>query len=942
MRGEVIALDVETTGLDVDNDVIIEIGIVRCLEDDILERYDTFVKPLDVHGDPMEIPPNITDLTGIAPEDVANAPTFAEIKPRLLEMIGDRPIIAHNTDFDLAILGKKRYGIGIGNPAIDTLDLASVLLPTSTRYKLGVLAEMLDIPLAAHQALDDAIATWMLYRRLWQMLFDLPMELLEEILEHAEGFDWHATIAIADAYELRKANGEVSSGRLNFENAFQPLARENTHPALNPVDEPTPLDIPTIAASISAGGTLAQNMPEYEVRDSQVAMLQMVAKSLNTDSHLMIEAPTGTGKSLAYLLPAVHWALQNGERVVIATHTINLQEQLLQKDLPLIREKLGVDFRAVIMKGRGHYLCPRRLETLRRRKPTQVDEIRVLSKILVWLHQGGSGDRAEINVRGPVEGGFWMRVSAQDEGCSFYTCEQRMKGVCPFFKAHQQAESAHVLIVNHALLFSDITSQNRVLPPYQYLIVDEAHHLEDSVTDALAIRLDKYGIIRRLYDLGNIQQGVLGDILRSLRQAGVPPKFIDRLKDYSQTVSAGLQEMRDVVEAFIEHLARVLADHQARQNDPNENLFRLDPMVRNQPQWSSVERGWKRLQDYISGIRTAIEAINNALTQRLGEDVQAGIEHFDNLVSSLTAAIDFLTDIERQLDEFVMIPNPNGIYWVERRESDIILMSAPQYIGNIVRDHLWEKKRSVILTSATLRAGDDFDYIQERLGAEDINHVSLTSPFDYRTSTLVYLPSDIPEPAQREEYQIALEKGIVELAKVTGGRMLCLFTSTAQLRETSANVASQVAGMGIEVFEQGTASSRQALLDGFKETSKAILMGTKSFWEGVDIPGEDLSVVVIARLPFSVPSDPVFAARAEIYGEDSFSHYSLPDAILRFRQGFGRLIRRKDDRGVVVIFDKRIISKRYGKNFLDSLPEVTIQRGTLAKLPHATKQWLKL
>jgi DNA polymerase-3 subunit epsilon/ATP-dependent DNA helicase DinG len=595
-----------------------------------------------------------------------------------------------------------------------------------------------------------------------------------------------------------------------------------------------------------------------------------------------------------------------------------------------------------MMKGRHHYLCPRRLETLRRRKPTQVDEIRVLSKILVWLHQGGSGDRSEINVRGPIEGGLWTRVSAQDEGCSYFTCEHGMKGVCPFFKARQQTESAHVLIVNHALLFSDITSQNRVLPPYHYLIVDEAHHLEDSVTDALTIRVDKYGVIRRLYDMGNIQQGILGDILRSLRQAGVPPKFIGKLNDYSQAVSMGLQEMRKVSEAFFDQLARVLADHQARQNDPNENLFRVDPAVRNLPQWAQVERGWKRLQEYISAIRTSLEGITTALTQRLGEDIQANIEHFDNLVSSLTAAADYLTELERQLTEFVVIPNPNGIYWVEQRESDVIVVNAPQYVGNVVRDNLWEKKHSVILTSATLRAGDNFDFIQERLGAEDVNHVSLSSPFDYRSSTMVYLPSDIPEPSQREEYQIALEKGIVELAKVTGGRMLCLFTSTAQLRETSANVAPLVAGLDIEVFEQGTGTSRQALLDEFRETGKAILMGTKSFWEGVDIPGEDLSVVVIARLPFSVPSDPVFAARAEVYGEDSFSHYSMPDAILRFRQGFGRLIRRKDDRGVVVIFDKRIISKRYGKQFLDSLPEVTVQRGSLAKLPHATKQWLKL
>lgn len=934
MRGEVIALDVETTGLDPDEHEIIEIGIARCRDNDILETYQKLIRPSG------EIPPHITGLTGISNHDVHNAPSLYQLLPEIREFIGDRPIIGQRIEFDLAFL--RRFNVASRNLAIDTYELAAALLPTAPRYNLSSLVQHLNLTLDnAHRALDDAVACWRVYRRLWDMLLEMPLALLDELLDHAAALEWYAKPALEEAFALRQERGESVGAEIDFEPYFDSISFEQNMPKLGSSKTRQELDTAKLAQMIGPQGPLAQTMDGYEVRESQIEMLKMVAEAFNNDQHIMIEAPTGTGKSLAYLLPAITWATQNNERVVISTHTLTLQDQLLNKDIPLLQEHLGLRFTAAALKGRVNYLCPRRLSTLRHRKPTTTEELRILAKVLVWMSSGqATGQKNEINLRGSTENAMWARLSAQDEDCSLEQCELKMKGICPFLKARDQAEKAHILVVNHALLLSDVVLGNRVLPNYDYLVLDEAHHLENAITEGLSYRLDKLGLLRKMADFGGPDRGMLGDLLKTLR-GKISQKSYDGVADYVKTMSVAIRQMGKYLRSFFDETASALEEFASEAEAGEERTLRVTPEARDHRNWSRIAAEWDNLSPFIETLSDAMDRISmnlSHITAFAGEQ-----EELDALVSSTRSSANYLNTLWEQFNAFVYEPDANTIYWVERWSDgeQIVLNAAPLYIGDMVDKYLWKPKKVIILTSATLRTAGSFDYLDQRLKAEHIDHAAVPSPFDYSKSTLVYLPNDIPEPTQRREYQTMLERGIIELATVSGGRMLCLFTSYDQLRETAQNVAPRLALGGIQVLDQSMGSSQQLLLDSFLEAEKAVLMGTKSFWEGVDIPGEDLSVLVIARLPFAVPSDPIFAARSEVYAENSFMEYSMPDAILRFRQGFGRLIRRKDDRGVVVIFDRRITSKRYGQLFLDSLPDVTIERGPLARLPHAAKQWLE-
>ncbi|MEP7291714.1 MAG: helicase C-terminal domain-containing protein, partial [Chloroflexota bacterium] len=317
------------------------------------------------------------------------------------------------------------------------------------------------------------------------------------------------------------------------------------------------------------------------------------------------------------------------------------------------------------------------------------------------------------------------------------------------------------------------------------------------------------------------------------------------------------------------------------------------------------------------------------------------IADYEELVSSTETASRFFEEVQLQLNNFANSPNDNGIYWISAgQDSDYLaIQSAPLHVGPLVEEYLWHAKESVVMTSATLQTNRSFDYIRERLNATEVETVEVGSPFNYHDSTLLYVPNDMPDPNDRYHYQQAVERGLIELTAALNGRVMSLFTSYTHLRTTAQAITPRLALGNISVFDQSDGSSRQSLLDGFKNSERAILLGTRSFWEGVDIPGDTLSALVIVRLPFSVPTDPVFAARAETYS-DSFNNYTLPDAILRFRQGFGRLIRTRTDRGIVAIFDSRVLTKSYGSTFLASLPDCTVKVASLSALPAAALEWL--
>lgn len=929
----IVALDIETTGVDPETDAIIEIGAVRFKDNRIEAEWSSLINPN------RPIPAMITQLTGISNEMVRNAPPLRAVIAELKSFVGDHPVLGHNVQFDLSFLQKQN--LLTLNEVLDTYELASVLLPSASRYNLGALGQSLGILLpATHRALDDARVTHALFIRLCEIARSLPADLIAELVRLCEPFDWGAAWVFRQILNshLHQPIAPRRVSQTDFGPLFRPID-EALFPPLTPVENPTPLDPEEVAALMEYGGPFTRYFENYERRPQQIEMLYAVTQALSEGIHLMVEAGTGTGKSFAYLLPAALWAVQNNHRVVISTNTINLQDQLIKKDIPDLCNALQLNLRATVLKGRANYLCPRRLEAFRQRGPENAEEMRVLAKVLVWLSQGGSGDRTEINLNGPVERDIWLRLSAEDEGCKAETCMARTGGACPFYLARQSAQSAHLIIVNHALLLADVVTGSRVLPDYDRLIIDEAHHIEAATTNALSFKMTQGDLSRLLRELGGTSSGVLGHLLALLKGSLKPSDFAAVQQLIQRGTDLAFRLDHDFKEFF--HALAVFLDDQ-REGRPVSNYgqqVRILPATRTQPAWVAVEIAWDTAAETLHLLLNLI----GQLYKLVGDLVEHASEEIEDVQSSLSNLNRRLTEIETNLAALVSAPEPDLIYWVETLPNSnyLALQIAPLHIGPLMEQYLWHEKASVILTSATLTADGQFDYLRQRLNADEAEELALGSPFDFESSALLYLVNDIPEPADATNYQRAVEQVLLRLSKATNGRLMALFTSYAQLKRTAQAIGPALAEAGILVYEQGEGASPNTLLETFREADKAILLGTRAFWEGVDVPGEALSVLVIVKLPFDVPSDPIVAARAETF-DDPFNEYNLPEAILRFRQGFGRLIRTQFDRGVVVVLDRRVLTKSYGKAFIQSLPQCTTRTGSMAELPAIAARWINL
>jgi DNA polymerase-3 subunit epsilon/ATP-dependent DNA helicase DinG len=949
-----IALDLETTGLDKDRDAIIEVGAVKFRDDAPVDRYSTLINP----GRP--IPYEITQLTGITDRDLVGKPRFDQVAAALMRFVGGAPVVGHNVGFDLGFL--RGQGLLTENLGLDTWELATILLPGLPGYSLGVLAERLGLGMVGqHRALADAERSGLLFVRLTELAAQLPRAVLMEINRLPRESFWPLAAVFRDAL-VAAGITRGAAGPLGLEQLApnSPLLQPTRQAEpLAPHDPLEPIAAEDLAAMLRPGGAFSRAFPGYEFRPPQVHMLESVAQAFNQAHHLMAEAGTGTGKSVAYLMPAIAYAVKNGTRAVVSTNTINLQDQLFKKDLPDLQRILGdawgvePPFRAALLKGRSNYLCPRRFAALKARPNLSDEELRMIARVLVWLPTTATGDQGELALPQPADRFIWSQISAENEGCSLDRCQREMGGRCFFYRARKQAEAAHVIVVNHALLMADAATENRVLPEYHHLIVDEAHHLEDAVTDQLSFRTDS-GMLSQLFGVihprgGRAAQGaaraagLLADIDETICAGQTPAQLAAVIRDQLLRIQAecdGIQLRLDDFWQVIDEL--VQAFRPQADNSDYDLRIRITEAIRAQPTWVEVEVSWENV-----GItwQTLLKRLA-ALREGLADLVKGGLapDGVDALIEGLDAANGRLTEMHAQMEAWVMKPAQNSVYWVEAganpgRNRRVSLRSAPLHIGPLVQEHILFRNETVILTSATLRTAGSFEYIRDRLYAQEADTVTVGSPFDYKASTLLYLPSDLPEP-NAPGFQTIVEQMLVGLAKALGGRTLALFTAYAQLRRTAQAIVPALTEAGITVLSQGSGGSRHQLLETFKQSKGTILLGTRSFWEGVDVIGPALSALALVKLPFAVPTDPIVAARSETF-DDPFYHYQVPDAILRFRQGFGRLIRSKNDRGVVVVLDKRVQSKGYGRLFLESLPECTIHKGPLMNLPATARQWIE-
>ncbi|MCK5634052.1 MAG: hypothetical protein KAI06_03155, partial [Anaerolineales bacterium] len=600
----------------------------------------------------------------------------------------------------------------------------------------------------------------------------IPFPILEEITRYGEEIEWGAGLVFDLAYRERREKEETTKGEFPsiFPKAVIPEGK------LTPAAKPEPLDVEEIASIFEPGGQMARTFPRYEDRPQQISMVRAVTEALSESKHLMVEAGTGTGKSMAYLAPAFAWAVQIGKPVVISTNTLNLQDQLIHKDIPDLNLALGTDYLAAVLKGRGNYLCPRRFNTSRSLGPRSPEEARVLTKLLLWLTNGGSGDRSELNL--PREESLvWSRLSADSEDCSIENCAQHADGVCPYYRARLAAERAHIIIVNHALLLADIAIGNRVIPEYQYLIIDEAHHLEDATTNGLSFSVTAAEVQRVLRDLGSRSRGLLRQILE-LARSSLPAEGTTQVDRVISAVSDRTVECNEMSKTLFERISEVLENQREGQElGFYGQQMRIVPATRTLPDWEKVEISWENLRGPLAKI---VEKLTD-LADDLESLAETGVEAAENLSVAARIARRSLGEVYKHLERMIFEPDTSNIYWANVRlpGERLSLHAAPLEVGPLVERYLWHEKEAVIMTSATLTTAGDFDYIRRRLYAQDADDLALGSPFDHESSTLLYLVNDIPEPVQRQAYQRALESGLIRLVKETGGQTMVLFTSNA-------------------------------------------------------------------------------------------------------------------------------------------------------------------
>ncbi len=673
-----------------------------------------------------------------------------------------------------------------------------------------------------------------------------------------------------------------------------------------------PLDCDVLAAALEPGGSLDKLYPGYEQRSSQVDMLKFVCQGFNRGDLRIAEAGTGVGKSLAYLIPAFQWVLHNDERIVISTATINLQQQLLEKDIPLVARLMGEDPGCTLVKGRGNYLCLNRLAEAMEEILLFNEEEEALKAIHSWSMSTTGGSRSELPFYPSDE--LWSRVCSEADGCHGLRCPNRER--CFVLAARREAAASRILVANHHLLFSDLSMRlsglgfdsAAVLPPFQRIIFDEAHNLEKSATSYFSNSFSRFQIAKfagRLFRQKKGRSAGLLFALEKLLAAGKPNR-----------------EIRDSIEALLEK-ADVL-DAASLNLIGSQSTFRLAPGVSDAQPVDTILEMMSDLAAHIARLSNGFEKIFGRLEEQ---------EEESDLVFESKLQLRRLMKVADICQGFLRYrENREDIYWLETRKSSrgeryVRYVITPLDVAPVMKEAVYEPYETVVFTSATLTVDSRFDYWKNRLGL-NLDHrrqcaeQTFASPFDYEKRVFLGIPKEAPEPGE-DSFPGFVADFIREILLVSEGHALILFTSYSLLDGTYTALHGELSDDGIAMMRQGE-DDRHRLLERFRDNPASVLFATDSFWEGVDAPGKALELVILTRLPFRVPTDPVLEARTEAIearGRNAFWELALPDAIIRLRQGFGRLMRRQDDYGAVLVLDSRIVRKRYGRYFLSSLPK---------------------
>jgi len=928
---ELVAVDFETTGLDAQRDDIIEFGAVRFRGPEVIAKFDALANP----GYP--IPLTIQKLTGITDADVASHPSPDDGMRALLDFIGDAPVVVHNVQFEGAFFRAKTYG-AFDRPLLDTLELARILLPTEPHHDLQGLAARYGInPGGAHRAMADADTTRQLWLELVAELERLPGPILEAMNGLVAPIQWPLKFLFDEAEQrrVRTALSRKTESLMDLFGDFSDLLKAaRRRPA--EADEPrwqSSLDPSEIIDLFRPGGAVADAMPSHEDRPEQHHMVQAVCEAFNESKILMVEAGTGTGKSLAYLVPAVHWAMLNKHKVVVSTNTKNLQAQLCFKDIPLVRRALDVPFKSAVIKGRANYVCVRKLLYVLKEAVRELEdgERLALLPILAWLPQTETGDIAENTGFALYRNAeLWRKLYSTGQECLGRACRQLRH--CFLMKARATCKAADLIVANHAVVFSELGIDSPVLPDYSHLIFDEAHNVENVATDLLAVELERWSMLRLLNRLHRPDRrgggrGLLPNLLFHLRRGRETAPRPDakqaeaNIEDAAH--AAGLA--RKSLDTFFSAAGLVFDQLQA-----DSDKRRFDPTAHELESWHSMDVEKRNLIAALGDVKKQLEWLAGYLKE---DDPERDFEYRRDFFYETRAWAQQIGELIHDIEFVLNAEEDNYVYWIQKTSGrggdDFRLAAAPLDVGPLLKELVYDRKSSVVLSSATLTVNKSFHFIASRLGvqlldSERVMQLELGTSFDFDQQVMVCVPSFLPEPGRGEHaFEQALAQFLAQLHTATGGRGLVLFTSYAMLNHIYPLLKADLEHRNTLLLGQGVDGNRQQITRLFQKEVSSVLLGTQSFWEGVDVAGQALSCLTIAKLPFPVPTEPIVKARCEqieARGEDSFMNYSLPTAIIRLKQGVGRLIRARTDVGVIVLTDKRVLTRRYGARFLRALP----------------------
>lgn len=955
-----LVVDFETTGSHPrQGDSIIQIGAVAIDDGQITESFSTLIHP------GQDIPPFITQLTGITNEMVADAPSLEEVFPDFLRLLDGRAFVAHNASFDLQFLQEALLSQGyyaFDGYVLDTVELSRVLLPMQNSYRLGELASELEIEHDnPHQADSDALATAQLFLHLLDILKRLPLVTIQRLQMLVSSFRSDIEVLLRQIemeklIELPELDGTpTETDSSDMWDIYRQLALRKREEKLTASLKRTHIDVTKAFADqledvLGENGHMQAKMSGYQRRDAQEAMMHAVYEAMEDGAHLLVEAGTGTGKSLAYLLPGIIWAYHNQQQLVVSTNTIQLQEQLFHKEIATLQESLPFSFTASTLKGRGNYLCLRKFEqAVDEPVEGSSQEMRLVKgQMLTWLTQTVTGDVEELSM--PPSGQLlWQQVKSDTSSCLNRACPWFSR--CYYFQAKERARDVDVLIVNHALFISDLQAENRILPSYEVAIVDEAHHLEDAATQHLG---KQFSTTQLLFLLDRA----------SVEESGAIARFAEELQSWmpavQEDVAAKLPELRkqsaalrEKAQQWTQLLYAWASDRAEETTDAGRETvrYRIESFV---GKHEKIRKVTKKLIEGMTAYAAGIEELLRTTPQE--EKPPFAVR---SLLTDLFGLIKDWQNAVELLHFFLIEQDAEYVYWMEvesrTARKQVHLSAALLKVADSLAEPLFAQKRSLILTSATLTVKNSFSYIKSQFGLdqlpeERVRTLSLPSPFHYEEQGLLLIPSDFPAPGKESDhtYLEAVIQGCVDVVLASKGRTLILFTSHSMLRLVYHAMKERLAEAPepYTLFGHGIDSNnRSKLVRLFRSMERSVLLGTSSFWEGVDIQGEWLSSLVIVRLPFAPPNHPVYQGRAELLkaeGKNAFMSLSLPQAVLQFKQGVGRLIRHHLDRGVVIVLDTRVVESRYGRSFLQSLPPFQIESGPWPTLRERIEPFLSM